>query len=210
MLAYHDEEWGVPEYEDRTLWEKLMLDGFQAGLSWSIILRKRDAFRKAFKSFDPKKVARFGEVKDLDGKEKYLYPGASEELIEDALRKLAADQQGFFDKPNFRSGVVFSLYALREEMKRRGHTRSYQETSLSLDIMLGSISDIKCRDAQGKEIRIRSPYLPSVVTVSRRQLKDDPDAKWVAHFHPLVTGSIDKVTYRQFNYDLMMRLSGQS
>ncbi len=62
MLAYHDTEWGVPEYDNRTLWEKLMLDGFQAGLSWSIILRKREAFRKAFKSFDPKKVARFEEV----------------------------------------------------------------------------------------------------------------------------------------------------
>jgi DNA-3-methyladenine glycosylase I len=61
MLAYHDEEWGVPEYDGRALWEKLMLDGFQAGLSWSIILGKRDAFRKAFKNFDPKKVARFGE-----------------------------------------------------------------------------------------------------------------------------------------------------
>jgi DNA-3-methyladenine glycosylase I len=62
MQAYHDEEWGVPEYDSRALWEKLMLDGFQAGLSWSIILRKRDAFRKAFKGFDPKKVARFTEV----------------------------------------------------------------------------------------------------------------------------------------------------
>jgi DNA-3-methyladenine glycosylase I len=62
MSAYHDEEWGVPEYDSRALWEKLMLDGFQAGLSWSIILRKRDAFRKAFKNFDPKAVARFGEA----------------------------------------------------------------------------------------------------------------------------------------------------
>src|SRR6476646_1728443 len=61
MLAYHDTEWGVPEYDSRALWEKLMLDGFQAGLSWTIILRKRDAFRKAFKNFDPEKVARFGE-----------------------------------------------------------------------------------------------------------------------------------------------------
>jgi DNA-3-methyladenine glycosylase I len=61
MLAYHDAEWGVPEYDSRALWEKLMLDGFQAGLSWSIILRKREAFRKAFKNFDPAKVARFGE-----------------------------------------------------------------------------------------------------------------------------------------------------
>jgi DNA-3-methyladenine glycosylase I len=62
MRAYHDQEWGVPDYDSRSLWETLMLDGFQAGLSWSIILRKRDAFRKAFKDFDPKKVARFGEA----------------------------------------------------------------------------------------------------------------------------------------------------
>jgi DNA-3-methyladenine glycosylase I len=62
LMAYHDEEWGVPEYDSRALWEKLMLDGFQAGLSWSIILRKRDAFRKAFRNFHPEKVARFGEA----------------------------------------------------------------------------------------------------------------------------------------------------
>src|ERR1700693_4647469 len=62
MQAYHDDEWGVPEYDSRALWEKLMLDGFQAGLSWTIILRKRDAFRKAFKNFAPEKVARFGEA----------------------------------------------------------------------------------------------------------------------------------------------------
>lgn len=62
LRAYHDEEWGVPEYDSRALWEKLMLDGFQAGLSWLTILRKREAFRKAFKDFDPVKVARFGEA----------------------------------------------------------------------------------------------------------------------------------------------------
>lgn len=64
MRAYHDEEWGVPERDSRALWEMLMLEGFQAGLSWSIILRKRESFRKAFKGFDPKKVAKFGE-KDI-------------------------------------------------------------------------------------------------------------------------------------------------
>ena len=62
MRAYHDEEWGVPERDSRALWELLMLEGFQAGLSWQVILRKREAFRKAFKSFDPKKVAKFGEA----------------------------------------------------------------------------------------------------------------------------------------------------
>jgi DNA-3-methyladenine glycosylase I len=59
LRAYHDEEWGVPEHESRKLWETLMLEGFQAGLSWTIILRKRAAFRKAFKNFDPELVARF-------------------------------------------------------------------------------------------------------------------------------------------------------
>jgi len=59
-LAYHDEEWGVPERDPRALWEKLVLDGFQAGLAWITILRKRDAFRAAFAGFDPDRVARFG------------------------------------------------------------------------------------------------------------------------------------------------------
>jgi DNA-3-methyladenine glycosylase I len=62
MRAYHDEEWGVPEHDSRALWEKLILDGFQAGLSWAIILRKRDGFRKAFAGFDPEMVARFTEA----------------------------------------------------------------------------------------------------------------------------------------------------
>src|ERR1700685_438430 len=61
MRAYHDTEWGVPEFDGRKLWELLMLEGFQAGLAWIIVLRKRDAFRKAFKQFDPNKVAKFGE-----------------------------------------------------------------------------------------------------------------------------------------------------
>ena len=60
MQAYHDQEWGVPERDGRALWEKLMLDGFQAGLSWLTILRKREAFRQAFQGFDPVVVARFG------------------------------------------------------------------------------------------------------------------------------------------------------
>ena len=57
--AYHDEEWGVPERDDRALFEKLILDGFQAGLSWLIILRKRESFRAAFDGFDPERIARY-------------------------------------------------------------------------------------------------------------------------------------------------------
>lgn len=60
--AYHDEEWGVPERDPVALWEKLVLDGFQAGLAWVTILRKREGFRAAFAGFDPEAVARFGEA----------------------------------------------------------------------------------------------------------------------------------------------------
>ena len=60
--AYHDTEWGVPVRDSRALWEKLVLDGFQAGLAWITILRKREAFQRAFAGFDPEIVARYGEV----------------------------------------------------------------------------------------------------------------------------------------------------
>ena len=62
-VAYHDTEWGVPEHDDRALYEKLILDGFQAGLSWITILRKRDNFRRAFDDFQPDKIARYDEAK---------------------------------------------------------------------------------------------------------------------------------------------------
>ena len=64
-VAYHDTEWGVPEYDPRALYEKLVLDGFQAGLSWITILRKRENFRKAFHDFAPEKIARYG-ARDID------------------------------------------------------------------------------------------------------------------------------------------------
>lgn len=62
-VAYHDTEWGVPVYDDRALWEKLILDGFQAGLSWITILKKRDNFIKAFDGFEPKVIAAYDENK---------------------------------------------------------------------------------------------------------------------------------------------------
>jgi DNA-3-methyladenine glycosylase I len=62
-VAYHDTEWGVPERDDRALYEKLVLDGFQAGLSWITILRKRENFRRAFDGFRPEKIARYDKRK---------------------------------------------------------------------------------------------------------------------------------------------------
>ena len=60
-VAYHDAEWGVPKHDSRDLWEKLVLDGFQAGLSWITILKKRENFRRAFAGFDPDIIAQWGE-----------------------------------------------------------------------------------------------------------------------------------------------------
>ena len=61
MREYHDREWGLPDFDSRSLWEMLMLEGFQAGLAWITVLRKRQAFRAAFRHFDPVKVASFGD-----------------------------------------------------------------------------------------------------------------------------------------------------
>jgi DNA-3-methyladenine glycosylase I len=61
MRQYHDQEWGLPDFDSRSLWETLMLEGFQAGLAWITVLRKRETFRTAFRQFDPVKVARFGQ-----------------------------------------------------------------------------------------------------------------------------------------------------
>jgi len=77
-VAYHDEEWGVPEFDDRALFEKLILDGFQAGLSWITILRKREAFRAAFDGFEPEIIARYDarKLRSLMQDEKIVRNGA--------------------------------------------------------------------------------------------------------------------------------------
>jgi DNA-3-methyladenine glycosylase I len=100
-VAYHDTEWGVPERDSRALWEKLVLDGFQAGLSWITILRKRDAFRAAFAGFDPRTVARWGdpEVQGLLGNAGIVrHRGKIEAAIQSARAwERIEDRQGFAD-----------------------------------------------------------------------------------------------------------------
>lgn len=97
VRAYHDREWGVPERDGRRLWEALVLDGFQAGLSWSTILRKRDAFREAFRGFDPAVVATFGkpEVNRLLGNAGIIRSRAKiEATIGNARAYLAMEESG--------------------------------------------------------------------------------------------------------------------
>ncbi len=95
-VAYHDEEWGFPVAEDVRLYEKLCLEGFQAGLSWLTILRKRPAFRRAFRGFEPEKVARFGarDVTRLLADEGIVrHRGKIEAAIENARRALELQRE---------------------------------------------------------------------------------------------------------------------
>lgn len=137
LMAYHDVEWGVPELSGRKLWEKLMLDGFQAGLSWSIVLRKRAALRRAFRGFDPEKVAAFGprEVRRLLKDPRIIRSEAKIRACIDGARAYRAMQErgeefsafvwGFVDRrPLQRSGSPVARTPLSErisqELKARG------------------------------------------------------------------------------------------
>ena len=147
-------------------------------------------------------------IEDEDGAVRDYYPSANEELVEDALRKLAAERDaGFFDKPNYQSGVQFSIYKVAQELAKHGKARSHGEIERSLQILSKSIIEIRSKD--NGEIMAISPYLPSLVAVSKSRLRDDPKAKWAVHFHPFVTRSIDQLTYRQYNYALMMKHKSQ-
>ncbi|MDE3195329.1 MAG: DNA-3-methyladenine glycosylase I [Acidobacteriota bacterium] len=139
MVAYHDEEWGVPEYDSRALWEKLMLDGFQAGLSWAIILRKREAFRRAFKDFDPGKVARFEEadiLRLLNDAGIVRSRAKIEAVIGGARAYLTMQQAGedFSDfiwtmaggKPIQNSGEVVASSPLSEQISKQLRKRGYK------------------------------------------------------------------------------------
>lgn len=101
--AYHDEEWGVPEYDSRALWEKLQLDGMQAGLSWITILRKRDSMREEFDQFDPEKIARWTNKRV---EQALLNPGIIRSPAK--IRACIGNAQAFLDQVE--SGEDFSEF----------------------------------------------------------------------------------------------------
>jgi len=110
-VAYHDTEWGVPEWDSRALWEKLVLDGFQAGLAWITILRKRDGFRAAFEGFDPQIIARWGEndvQRLLSNPEIVRHRGKIEATITNAQAWIEIEKRGGFDTylRNYMDGVA--------------------------------------------------------------------------------------------------------
>ncbi len=119
---YHDQEWGVPEYDSRALYEKLVLDGFQAGLSWITILRKRAAFRRAFDGFEPERIARYGvrEVERLMGDESIIRSRAK---IEAAISGARLWLQIMETEPGGFSGLIWK-YA-------DGKTRNVRRKSMA-------------------------------------------------------------------------------
>ncbi len=141
----------------------------------------------------------------VDGQDKEYYPSPREELVEDALRKLASNKgHGYLDSD--RSGVSFTLHELRKELKKRGHTLSYYEVVESIEIL--SSAKIEISSLDGKSMYKTSP-LTSLIAVSKHDLKKDPTSRWYADFSALVTEGIKKIKYRQYNYDLMMSHKGQ-
>ena len=149
---------------------------------------------------DPARVRVNGEFVEF-------YPAVSEELVEDALRKVAADQQlglGYMDAT--RSGVRFTIHMLRKELAARGHTRSYSQIHESLMILSGCHVVITSKDSE--EI-VSSGILNSLAGVTRARLEQDPKASWYADFCPLVTHGIRTLSYRQFDYHKMMGHSTQ-
>jgi DNA-3-methyladenine glycosylase I len=101
MTAYHDDEWGTPEHDDQRLFELLTLEGAQAGLSWTTILRKREGYRRAFAGFDPEVVARFGDAdvaRLLDDASIVRHRGKVESTVNNARCILEVqEEQGSFD-----------------------------------------------------------------------------------------------------------------
>ena len=155
------------------------------------------------------------EVKDRDGRltgeTLEHYPSAREELIEHALRKLAAEQYaGFFDKPDYRSGVAFTLYRLRQELASQGHAMTYEGLAEGLEVLhYAFLAVIDAESDPDDPSMISQPYLPALAKVNRKGRAADPDAKWFVQFHGLVTDSINQITYRQFNYQRLMKCSTQ-
>jgi len=157
------------------------------------------------------------ELRDEQGKPTggtvEYYPSAREELIEQALRRLATEKpSGFFDDSKPRSGLYFTLYRLRQELADQGHSMTHRDLAEGLDILsLGGL-DIETEgdhDALGVRKFGRASFIVNLAGVKREDLDRNPNARWYVEFHPFVTASIDKIAYRQFNYHRWMQCRGQ-
>jgi hypothetical protein len=149
-------------------------------------------------------------VKGKDGVIRSYFPSASEELVENVLRKLAAEKNnGYYAPHEQRSGVVFTLHMVRKELERRGHGRTYAEIVLSLDILSSAVIEVATADARDNQFTSKSLYLNNLTRVSKAQLAADPESKWFADFHPFASRALDNFAYRQVNFARLMGLKSQ-
>ncbi|QPK61415.1 replication protein (plasmid) [Methylomonas sp. LL1] len=156
-------------------------------------------------------LIRPARLKDpITGEEKEHYPGAREELVEHALRKIAVDD-GFYDVDGFRSGCRFTLHRLRTHLADQGHTLRYDELTEALDILSLSNIDIQGETDDAEVCYTRMNYLSLLARVSKKDhsVNNSQDSKWLIQFHPLITNSISNLTYRQFNYRRLMKCRTQ-
>jgi hypothetical protein len=147
-------------------------------------------------------------LKDKRGVEKEYYPTQREELVEEALKKIACDKlNGVF--LNGQAGVQFTLWELREELRRQGHGMSWPDLITSLQICRKASISITGKDAPS-ELYLSSSIFPILSLVGRRDWEADPkQTRCYVQFNPLVTHSLNKLTYRQFNYTTFMGLTRQ-
>ncbi len=178
-------------------------------------MRTRDGFLEAlevpfrYRGSDLVAVLLPARIKTAKGMVSY-YPSAREEIVEHALRKLATeDGMGWYDDRRNRSGVRFSLYALRGLLANEGHALRYDEIVESLRILALSSIEIRAGSGESDEAFAMSNYLASLAGVKRKDYDKEPSARWVAQFHPLVTASIRAITYRQYNFRRLMRCRTQ-
>jgi hypothetical protein len=145
------------------------------------------------------------QIKDGDGGYISVFPGVSEEIMEEVLKKLLSEQCGDHQVDKKQTLVYFTLYQLREEHGVRGRTRSIQQLKRSIDIMSGCIITLFIEGAQV----YKGPILADVVRVSRESYLAEGESRWVARLPLFITEAINTLQYRQFNYGRLMSMDGQ-
>jgi len=139
-VAYHDDEWGVPVFDDRTLFEFLILEGAQAGLSWSTILNKRDGYRRAFEGFDPEKVARFTEQKIVQ-----LLDDPSIVRNRLKVRSAVTNARAFIDVQDEKGSFSDYIWAFVEGESIQNRWRSQSEVPATTPVAAIISKDLKKR-----------------------------------------------------------------
>jgi len=162
---YHDEEWGVPVFDDKTLFEFLILEGAQAGLSWITVLKKREGYRKAFADFDPAKIARFSEKKIIKLKE-------NPDIIRNDLkiRSTVSNAQNYFKLCNEKGSLSNYLWDFVEGKPIQNQCRTLTQVPVSTPVSDALSKDLKKRGFKFVGSTIMYAYMQAVGMVNDHTL----------------------------------------